>query len=304
MPENPERNGGIEIPERPAVASEAAAGGRLRRRVLIWGGIAAAALVMLAVLASVFSGHGERVAREASDAPLIKGEEQPMKVAPDSPGGMQVPNRDMLVYERMHGSPGAAPPVERLLPEPEQPIMPPQPKPAAPPAEPPLLAPPRDKAVAGAEQLSPSHTPSSPPGAAAPTESWAQPPADVPSNPPTVVAPAPAVPPSPPPPAKVSVPEKPAAPAKPAKSATGSYQIQLLAGRNEDDVRSAWTKLKARNADVLGSLSPVLAPTRLGDRGTYYRLRAGPLESEAKARAVCDRLSSRGASCIVIRPGR
>jgi cell division septation protein DedD len=102
---------------------------------------------------------------------------------------------------------------------------------------------------------------------------------------------------------QAAVPQKPAAPPKTAKAANGRYQVQLLAGRNEDEVRSAWTKLKAQNSDLLGSLSPVLAPTRLGDRGTYYRLRAGPLESEAKARSVCDRLSRRGASCIVIRPG-
>jgi cell division septation protein DedD len=93
------------------------------------------------------------------------------------------------------------------------------------------------------------------------------------------------------------------APEQSRKSGAGKYQVQLLAGRNADEVRSAWAKLKAKNADLLGPLSPTLAPTELSDRGTYYRLRAGPLESEAKARTLCDRLSGRGASCIIIRPG-
>ena len=303
MLENPQRNGGIEIPERPSIASEVVDGGRLRRNVLLWGGIAAAALVVLAVVAFVFSGHGDRVARQASEAPLIKAEQQPMKVAPETPGGMQVPNRDMLVYERMHGSPGAPPPVERLLPEPEQPMTPPQPKPAVPPAEPPLLSPPSSEGMTGAEQRSHVETPLSPSGDANPEPQRVPPPVVPLSKPPAVTKATPVVPPSPPPAAKSVAPQTPAAPSKPAKTATGNYQVQLLAGRNEDDVRNAWAKLKAQNGDLLGSLSPVLAPTRLGDRGTYYRLRAGPLESETKARAVCNRLSSRGASCIVIRSG-
>ena len=303
MLENPQRNG-IEIPERPSVASEVEDGGRLRRNVLLWGGIAAAALVVLAVVAFVFSGHGDRVARQASEAPLIRAEQQPMKVAPETPGGMQVPNRDMLVYERMHGSPGAPPPVERLLPEPEQPMTPPQPKPAVSPAEPPLLSPPSSEGVAGAGQRPLAEAPLSPSGEANPEPQRVPPPPAVPlSKPPVVTKATPVVPPAPPPPARSLAPPTPAAPSKPAKTATGNYQVQLLAGRNEDDVRNAWAKLKAQNGDVLGSLSPVLAPTRLGDRGTYYRLRAGPLESETKARAACKRLSSRGASCIVIRPG-
>lgn len=302
MLENPQRNG-IEIPERPSVASGVEDGGRLRRNVLLWGGIAAAALVVLAVVAFVFSGHGDRVARQASEAPLIRAEQQPMKVAPETPGGMQVPNRDMLVYERMHGSPGAPPPVERLLPEPEQPMTPPQPKPAVSPAEPPLLSPPSSEGVAGAGQRPLAEAPLSPSGEANPEPQRVPPPAVPLSKPPVVTKATPVVPPAPPPPARSLAPPTPAAPSKPAKIATGNYQVQLLAGRNEDDVRNAWAKLKAQNGDVLGSLSPVLAPTRLGDRGTYYRLRAGPLESETKARAACKRLSSRGASCIVIRPG-
>jgi len=302
MLENPQRNG-IEIPDRPSVASEVVADGRVRRNVLLWGGIAAAALVVLAVVAFVFSGHGDRVARQTSEAPLIKAEQQPMKVAPETPGGMQVPNRDMLVYERMHGSPGAPPPVERLLPEPEQPMTPPQPKPAVPPAEPPLLSPPSSEGMTGAEHRPPVETPSSPTDEAKPAPQRVPPPIVPLSKPPAVAKATPIVPPSPPSPAKSLAPQTQAAPSKPVKAATGNYQVQLLAGRNEDDVRNAWAKLKAQNGDLLGSLSPVLAPTRLGDRGTYYRLRAGPLESETKARAVCNRLSSRGASCIVIRPG-
>ncbi|MFO1145813.1 MAG: SPOR domain-containing protein [Rhodospirillales bacterium] len=58
--------------------------------------------------------------------------------------------------------------------------------------------------------------------------------------------------------------------------AAGNFQVQLLAGRDESEVKDAWSKLKAKNPDLLGPLSPTLARAELGDRGTFYRLRAGP----------------------------
>ena len=56
--------------------------------------------------------------------PLIRASAGPVKVRPESPGGMKVPGRDKLVYDRMQGN-EEVPLVERLLPEPEQPLPPP-----------------------------------------------------------------------------------------------------------------------------------------------------------------------------------
>ncbi|MEE8123583.1 MAG: hypothetical protein V3T93_05735, partial [Alphaproteobacteria bacterium] len=62
--------------------------------------------------------------------PLIKAENKPIKVRPEKPGGMEVPNQDKLVYSRMN--PGERPPpVEKLLPLPETPVA----KPAASPED-------------------------------------------------------------------------------------------------------------------------------------------------------------------------
>jgi hypothetical protein len=81
-------------------------------------------------------------------------------------------------------------------------------------------------------------------------------------------------------------------------------QVQLFSSRSADEARSAWASLKEKNGDLLGALSPTVARADLGDRGTFYRLRAGPIADEAKARAICDSLAGRGMSCIIIRPGR
>ena len=65
-------------------------------------------------------------AADGSEVPLIRADRGPVKVRPISPGGMEVPDRDKLVYDRMQGN-GERPQVERLLPAPETPLPPPRP---------------------------------------------------------------------------------------------------------------------------------------------------------------------------------
>lgn len=316
----------IEIPDRPAVSSArpTAASARLpftqglsRRRLYFWGGVAAAALLAVVLVAALFSGSSHKVARSPAEAPLLKGEDQPLKVSPGDPGGRQVPDRDLLVYERMHGTSGGKPQVERLLPEPERPLAPPQPRSSVPPAEPPSLAATDAPPPPVAEPVR-KPAPEEPPAAVVPakppvaTAATAQPKA---SSPAPATQPKPsatrAQPKAPPAPSKPAAEKTVAAaaptatrsaPAEKAKGAAGNFQVQLLAGRDEGEVKDAWSKLKAKNPDLLGPLSPTLARAELGDRGTFYRLRAGPLSSEAQARNLCTRLSGRGASCIIIRP--
>ena len=71
--------------------------------------------------------RGSQDAAGAYQPPLIKADPRPTKLRPDDPGGLEVPNRDKLVYERLAANaPGQR--VERLLPPPETPLA----KPAAP----------------------------------------------------------------------------------------------------------------------------------------------------------------------------
>ena len=69
-----------------------------------------------------------------ADVPLIRADERPTKVKPDNPGGMEIPDRDKLIYTQKH------PAVEHLLPPPEKPLPRPMAspsRPAAPSVEPP-----------------------------------------------------------------------------------------------------------------------------------------------------------------------
>ena len=53
----------------------------------------------------------------SGDIPLIHADADPVKVKPDDPGGMEIPNRDRFVF-----NPTGNMPVERLLPPPENPL--------------------------------------------------------------------------------------------------------------------------------------------------------------------------------------
>ncbi|MBB53033.1 MAG: hypothetical protein CMF67_01535 [Magnetovibrio sp.] len=78
--------------------------------------------------------YGEMLMRLADgngvDVPLIRVVDGPVKVRPENPGGLQIPNRDKLVYERMQSGASNSSNdsiVERLLPQPEKPLPRPTP---------------------------------------------------------------------------------------------------------------------------------------------------------------------------------
>src|ERR1700704_2264392 len=82
-----------------------------------------------------FSHQGARqsgVPGPGDPVPLIRADDRPMKIKPDQPGGMPVPDQNVSVYDQ---KPGAAA-VEKLLPPPEQPMPRPVPKEATAPSAP------------------------------------------------------------------------------------------------------------------------------------------------------------------------
>jgi hypothetical protein len=83
----------------------------------------------------------------AADVPLIRADERPTKVKPENPGGMEVPDRDKLIYTQKRAT------VEQLLPPPEKPM----PRPTAPSAAAPSGSPqpPPMTAAAGASNPAP-----------------------------------------------------------------------------------------------------------------------------------------------------
>jgi cell division septation protein DedD len=286
-------------PYRPGPAGERmvpppteSGGGGLRIGRLVVIGLAGGAVLYL--LLSLIAGGDERSqVADATSVPLIRANPEPSKVPPDAPGGLEVPDQDKLIFDRIGGGNADSSLPEQLLPPPDEPMARPTPPPPPPPmTEVPPPSPPT------AEEGAP--TPLTPPAIATPA-----PAAPVPAKPPATAAvpvapapaPAPATPPKPPATAAVPVP---AAPATPAPSASGAAVIQLAALKDEATAKQAWARIAKANSDLLAGLKPIIVPVQVNG-STLYRLRAGPFATKDAAAQVCAKLKQRNQDCNVVR---
>ncbi len=216
---------------------------------------------------------------------IVRALEGPTRLKPETPGGMQVPNQDKLVYDRMtRAAPGQK--VERLLPGAEAPI--PKPAPEAAPAEP---TPTETKTVkVGTTTVVPPRVPDAKP---------AGPESDEAASSPITPAVKPA--------ARAAEEEKtasrlPPMPTRRPKSLpSGSFGLQLAALRNPNAIPPLWKTLKGTHVKILGKLRVKVLRITVGEKGIFHRLLAGPFPSEATARVACQSLKSRNQDCIVVR---
>ena len=200
--------------------------------------------------------------------PLLRADERPTKVKPEQPGGMKVPDQNVSLY---NDKPGAAP-VEKLLPQPEQPMraVPRRRRPRRPAA-----AARRDPMRAAASRAPRPRQPA----AAAPACRQAG--------------------------GKAAAPSRAARRARcrgrsrrppPDRSRCGSPRCAA-----PEAAREEWSRLKQENADLLGNLRANAVRADLGDKGIYYRIQAGPFADAAAAERLCAELKRRNHGCILAR---
>ncbi len=247
-------------------------------------------LMTICVLALILGGAGYaffgRSAPSPSEIPTIHAEGE-YRQKPEDPGGIDIPNQDVRVYEQLEGKSGI-PRVEHLLPPPETPKV----------IEPPPSAP------------VPTAVPETP---AVPL-----------SVPPLVVESAPVTttvdkPQSPPPetsaPDKGPVPvlKKEAAPKKETGTLTDVIAkinqnapvsedkavLQLASVPGEGQAQALLDKLRQKYAAQLGKTSLRLVRADLGSKGVYYRVQSEPLVKEEAAR-ICAALKKSNAGCILV----
>lgn len=263
--------------------------------------------------------------KTSGGVPVVKADPSPYKIKPENPGGMQVENQDKTVYDRVSKA-DAPTRVENLLPPPEKPKPPKkvETKPAEPKPEvkSPLEAK-RDELAAMIESLEKKNEAQEKSTAEAKAAFGDAPkpaetkPADAKQA--EVKAPTPLVPNTaspapaaaeptpklefPPPRMPGGEPMPPAPPAQtaPAPSGTG-VQIQLAAAKTEEAAMAEWNRMKAKHPDLLGALSPTVLRADLGERGVFFRLRAGSLPDKAAADALCASLTAQGDACLVVKP--
>ena len=152
---DPEEHAGLYADPREAPAPPP------RRLPTIAAGLAVMALFAGGLWLAYVAGTRHAAGLSGTDVPLIRADARPDKVKPDKPGGLQIPDRNMLIYGENRNT------VEHLLPPPEQPMARPAPPPAAPAALPPpepvaaatepAAAPAPDKVAAAKPAAPPAH---------------------------------------------------------------------------------------------------------------------------------------------------
>ena len=173
----------------------------------------------------------------AGDVPLIRADERPTKVKPENPGGMEIPDRDKLIYTQKRAA------VEHLLPPPEKPM----PRPTAPPPTGRKAA--KSPPAAGrggargrlAGRARRSRRPAQQPAATSRRRRSRD------------------------------------RPAGHAGAQAGGARIQLGSVRSEEAARQEWDRIRRANSDLLGSLSATPVRADLGEKGVYYRIQTGPI---------------------------
>ena len=88
-----------------------------------------------------------------------------------------------------------------------------------------------------------------------------------------------------------------AAKKEPAKPAGPQPAVHLASYRSAKQAESGWVQIKRAHGNVLGSLDHEVSRVTLGSKGTYYRLKAGPLPSVSEAKSLCRKLKQRRQFC-------
>ncbi|NVK18227.1 MAG: SPOR domain-containing protein [Methylocystaceae bacterium] len=306
------------------------------------GGKAVKLLVAVTVIAGLAGGAWYVVGssdQTQDKVPVVRAEPTPMKEKPSDPGGMEIPNRDKTVYDRLSGE-NSEPKLERLLPRPEQPLEKPamgtvtQSLPPLPVEEQTPQTNTESEKTAEAE-VTPAVTveetkeelPPVPPAAIAEEITEPAPaPIEDPNAPRALVKrsdqPAAVVKKDKddlsakiaealnekveetPSPVQVTKKAPPPAPIKPKPSAenpSSGYVMQLLSSKSESGVKTTWEKIKSSNSDIVKGLSANIVKADLGDKGIYYRLRLGPVATGDEAKNICSKFKKRDVGCFIVR---
>lgn len=223
-------------------------------------------IVVLAVLAALagvvyFAYQQGREEGIRTAPPIVRADGGPEKVAPQEPGGMEIPHQDKEIFERINGDSTTGDVeagVERLLPPPEEPGT----IPTAP------VAP------------TPAPTAEATPPVAEPVAPVAVAPTPVPTSAPS------------PTPAPAAQPTAPAA-------STGGWVIQIGSFRDQARAQTEWAGLQRKHAGILTAATADIQRADLGDRGIWYRLRAATYATKGAAETACASLKAAGTDCLV-----
>lgn len=236
-------------------------------------GVMGGAFFMLLVYAVIMR---EDIQKTELDVPLVRAPETPVKTRPDAPGGMDVPNRDKLVFDLL------APEIQ---------------EPAATQSQSTATLQAQAQESASPPDNTPEKTASAKPEDDSPATST-QASEDTADEPPVdplaaVIAAREAEE------ARVAATQSTSTEAAASPQTTsGAWGVQLASFVNETDAEAALQNFAGRFPDVLGALKPRVQSVTLGQgKGNRYRAQFVGVD-KARAQAICQQLKQQNQACL------
>lgn len=84
---------------------------------------------------------------------------------------------------------------------------------------------------------------------------------------------------------------------EPAMASGPQPAVHLASYRSAKQAEDGWKKIMRAHGNLLGQLQYEVSRVRLGSKGTYFRLKAGPLQSVTEAKSLCGQLKRRRQFC-------
>ena len=184
-----------------------------------------------------------------SQLPVIKASSEPVKIKPENPGGMVVPNADKTVYNRIAGKEKSKdlPKVERIMPSQEKPVIRRHSE-VTRLREVKVVTAKEQKAAKKKEKPVIKPTAKSAPKSRISAKDLKTPPAN-----------------------------KKVASIRFAGAQKG-YKIQLAAFKTKRDAIRTWRQVQKKHKDLLGNMRRIVEQKDLGKKGIFYRLQAGVVQ--------------------------
>lgn len=189
----------------------------------------------------------------------------PVKVRPEQPGGMPIPDQDKQIYSLIQTN-RTEPKVEALFPEPEKPVLPDIP-----------VAETQQDSSAASSAVVPVVVEEVPP---VPKKEIAR------LNKPTTAPVAPAK----------------AAEKSAVKTASADvWRVQLLSTSKKQTAEKAWPTILKKHKALLSDMSHDVVSAQISGKGTFYRLWVGHFGSRDRAAALCAKLKARKQECVPVK---
>lgn len=228
------------------------------RRMLI----AALTVVILAIFGGLIW-YSYLQGNDNGPVPAVRADKSVVKVKPDNPGGMEVPDQDKRIFDRVTAD--QAENIESLAPSAELPVERPE-----------------EKAVVEQENQDEAQTETKTADAVPPTLPTVSKENTTQKN-------------------TESATQKMAAIAPASLGGNGEFLIQLGAFGKKDSAQQLWKKLQQENASILSELKSDIMMVDLGKKGVLYRLRGGLIADRAAADKICSSLKAKKQACIVVK---